>query len=185
MSRDEVSAKFTERAESVQTVVVEAVNLASGLEYAAELTLKKGGRRIAAPGISEERLSLLSSICRDKGLDILQENLRLESERIDTGLTFADWGIARTATLAINSQSEDSRLAAMLCETHVAILSKSKIVYDIGEIEAELAAMMKAAPGYLAFVSGASRTADIERVLTIGVHGPSELHVVILEEDPA
>jgi len=42
---------------------------------------------------------------------------------------------------------------------------------------------MKSAPRYLSFISGASRTADIERVLTIGVHGPRELHLLILDEE--
>jgi L-lactate dehydrogenase complex protein LldG len=71
----------------------------------------------------------------------------------------------------------------MLSETHVAVIPKSRIVADVESIEEELCLMMNAAPGYVAFISGASRTADIERVLTIGVHGPQELHVLILEED--
>lgn len=41
---------------------------------------------------------------------------------------------------------------------------------------------MKKTPNYLAFITGASRTADIERVLALGVHGPLELHILILED---
>jgi L-lactate dehydrogenase complex protein LldG len=45
--------------------------------------------------------------------------------------------------------------------------------------------MMKNTHSYVAFISGASRTADIERVLTIGVHGPQELHILILNDNGA
>jgi L-lactate dehydrogenase complex protein LldG len=50
------------------------------------------------------------------------------------------------------------------------------------ELESELREGMKSAPRYVSFISGASRTADIERVLTIGVHGPQELHLLILDD---
>ena len=83
----------------------------------------------------------------------------------------------------MDSTSEDFRIATMLCETHVAVLPKSRIVPDVMSLEDELASALKTAPKYLAFISGASRTADIERVLTIGVHGPQELHLLILEGD--
>ena len=82
----------------------------------------------------------------------------------------------------MDSTSEDFRIATMLSETHVAILPRSRVVPDAMALESELTSALKAAPKYLAFVSGASRTADIERVLTIGVHGPQEFHILFLED---
>ncbi len=49
-------------------------------------------------------------------------------------------------------------------------------------MEADLVGLMESPPSYVAFITGASRTADIERVLTIGVHGPQELHVLLLKD---
>ena len=182
MGLPEDRERFKQRAALVQTVVIEVDGMGAAFEYAADLTVKQGGQSIAAPGIAGEDLSLLESVCRNKNLMLIHENLREEAGRISTGLTMADWGISRTATLVIDSESEDIRIATTLSETHVAVLPESRIVPDLEDLEAELTRLMKATPGYLAFISGASRTADIERVLTIGVHGPQELHVVIMGE---
>jgi L-lactate dehydrogenase complex protein LldG len=182
MGRPEDIAKFKEQARAVQTVLIELNDLSAAFEYAAELTLKQGGQNIAAPGITGKNRALLASMCRTKKLALLTENLRDKAGLICTGLTMADWGIAETATLVLDSKSEEIRIASMLSETHVALLPAARIVRDAAAIEKELALKMKSAPCYLAFISGASRTADIERVLTIGAHGPRELHVLILRE---
>ena len=99
-----------------------------------------------------------------------------------TSITPADFGAAATGSLVLDSTSEDMRIATMLCEAHVAVLERDRIRPDLESFEPELSGLMADAPNYTAFITGASRTADIERVLTIGVHGPAELHVVILEE---
>ena len=101
---------------------------------------------------------------------------------MDIALTMADYGIAETGTLAIESSSEELRLATMLAEIHVAVLPKSRIRATAEDIYAELKGLMNQNPDYLAFITGASRTADIERVLALGVHGPLELHILILED---
>jgi L-lactate dehydrogenase complex protein LldG len=127
----------------------------------------------------------LAELCRQAEITLVTEKIREHIGKIQTGLTLADWGVAETATLVLDSTSEDVRIATMLSETHVAVLPRSRIKSDIMELESELSESMKSAPRYLSFISGASRTADIERVLTIGVHGPQELHLLILDDEPA
>ena len=93
-----------------------------------------------------------------------------------------DYGIAETGTLVIDSSSEAVRLATMVSEVHVAVLPKSRIRATALDLETELRDLMQSAPNYAAFITGASRTADIERVLALGVHGPLELHILLLED---
>lgn len=174
---------FKERAEAVQTTVTEVADLHQAFRYAVALTKEKGGSTIAAPALGPESRSQLAGLCRQAEITLLAENLRDHVGRIQTGLTVGDWGIAETATLVLDSTPEDVRIATMLSEVHVAVLPKSRIRSDAMELEPELSETMGSAPRYLAFISGASRTADIERVLTVGVHGPQELHLLILDEE--
>jgi L-lactate dehydrogenase complex protein LldG len=183
MEKDSQIKLFKEKAEAVQTIVTDVKSLQQAFLYAVEVTKNQGGSTIAAPGLAPEEASQLAEICRQSELTLITENVRNHIGNIQTGFTLGDWGIAETATLVLDSTPEDVRIATMLSETHVAVLSRSRIKSDSMELEPELNEVMKTAPRYLAFISGASRTADIERVLTIGVHGPQELHLLILDEE--
>jgi L-lactate dehydrogenase complex protein LldG len=170
------------QAEAVQVVVREVADLEEACRYAADLTKNQGGAVVAAPGWPKKKLPSLKKIFTGAGLEFLTENLRRRAGDLYTGFTRADYGISETGSLVLESTSEDLRLATMLSEVHVAVLPKSKIVPDTMALEATLAERFRQPPCYMAFITGASRTADIERVLTIGVHGPQELHLLLLEE---
>lgn len=186
MEKHEQIRLFKERAEAVQTFVAEIAELRQAFRYAIEITKEQGGLTIAAPGLDRQdtaALPALQALCEESGLTLLTENLRSAIGRLHTGFTIADHAIAETATLVQDSSSEDLRIATMLSEIHIAVLPASRIRPDAMALEAELKDSLQAPPRYLAFISGASRTADIERVLTIGVHGPQELHVLVLPEE--
>lgn len=183
MASNEILTLFEEKAKAVQTLVAGVKNLDEAFRYAIRVTAAQGGKVVAAPGFGADELAALEKIGAEEGISVLGEGLRAHIGGFHTGLTRADWGIAETATLVLASSAEDMRLATTLSETHVAILPGSRVRREASELEGELSALMKSAPSFVAFVSGASRTADIERVLTIGVHGPQELHVLLMEAD--
>lgn len=91
-------------------------------------------------------------------------------------------GVAESGTIVVDSASEQLRLATMLAETHVAVLPAANLRTDLFALEGELNQTLSQAPGYLAFITGPSRTADIELVLTLGAHGPRRLHILLLED---
>lgn len=148
---------------------------------AEELCDTKQQKIIAAPALENGLGKDLQRLCDDKGIGLVTEGLRANLAGIDIGLTFVDYGIAETGTLVLDSSSEDLRLATMISEVHIAVLSKSRLRPDAFAIEKELQDNMRSTPNYTAFITGASRTADIERVLALGVHGPLELHILLLE----
>lgn len=169
-----------EKAEAVQAVVTEIKHLDEAFQYTVNLTKNQGGKSIAASGLDENDRAKMAAVCQQNKLVLLTKNLRDHISGLHTGFTIADWGVAETGTLVLKSGSEDIRIATMLTETHVAVLERSRIQPDLMTLETELGQVMKAPGSYLAFITGASRTADIERVLSIGVHGPQELHILII-----
>jgi L-lactate dehydrogenase complex protein LldG len=95
------------------------------------------------------------------------------------GLSQMDWALADTGTLVQDATAVDKRLVSTLPTIHVALIATEGLRADmpawLGEARPETA-------GYLAMVTGPSRTADIERVLTIGVHGPERLVIVFVDQ---
>lgn len=151
-------------------------------EPSMELCREKTGKIMAAPGLPQEQYATLDTLCADKGMELIDSGLRRHLGGIDIGFTVCDLGIAETGTLVLNSASEEVRLATMVSETHVVVLPVSKLRATSYEAEEELLAFMSDTPSYLAFITGASRTADIERVLALGVHGPLDLHIMLWED---
>jgi L-lactate dehydrogenase complex protein LldG len=139
-------------------------------------------RIIAAPGLDDEDFALLEKVCETKGFLCLRTGLRKYLAGIDVGIAWADFAVAASGTCAVPTTDEEVRLATMICESSVLLLRKSTIKPDLASIAGQLREMQNTgAPGYVTFITGPSRTADIERVLAIGVHGPLELHVILLE----
>ncbi len=97
------------------------------------------------------------------------------------GVSEFQWGLATTGTIAQDASDPRLRLVSMLTETHVAILRSASLLPDL---ECLLARVDPRRARYLACVTGPSRTADIERVLTIGVHGPKKLVVIAVDGPP-
>jgi L-lactate dehydrogenase complex protein LldG len=184
MQNPDLIKLMQEKAEAVQTIVSKIIRIEDALQYTVNITKERGGQTVAATGLAAKEQGLLKKQCETADLTLLEFPLKPHANEIHTSLTPVDWGIAETGTLVLDSTSEDVRIATMLAETHVAVLPISKIKLDSASIENELNAILKMdASLYYAFITGASRTADIERVLAIGVHGPQELHILIMEEN--
>jgi L-lactate utilization protein LutC len=95
----------------------------------------------------------------------------------EAGITAADYGLADTGSLVIFTA--EPRLLSLLPPCHIAVLPKSKIVASLDDV-----LRLRPLPGEQAsamvVITGPSRTADIEMRLVRGVHGPGEIHVIIL-----
>ncbi len=95
------------------------------------------------------------------------------------GISQLDWAMANTGSLIQDAAPVDRRLVSTLPNIHIAIVETNRLLPDM------LAVFSKIRPeqtNYISFITGPSRTADIERVLTIGVHGPEKLIIVFVDD---
>lgn len=204
----ELVERFTQKAQAVSAIVKPVGSLKEAYAYAADICLNKeacqllmsgcegavsdaaadlcatkaADRILAAPQFEGKRLKELKAACDKAGIKLVTEGLRGNLAGIDLGFTIADFGLAETGTVVVDSSSEEVRLSTMISEINVVVLPLSKLRKDSYEAEDELSAIIGKTPSYMAFITGASRTADIERVLAIGVHGPLELHILLWED---
>jgi L-lactate dehydrogenase complex protein LldG len=89
----------------------------------------------------------------------------------------ACYGLADTGSVVLTAGPNEPRARHLLPEVHVSVLSEASILPGLAEL---FAAVEHDLPSALAIITGPSRSADIEQRLVIGVHGPREVHVVLI-----
>lgn len=143
---------------------------------------------VVLPDCATVRRLQLAAALRERGCEVVTEHLRAAAVEAAAGITGANFALADTGTVVLDSTDEALRLASTLPPCHFIILDPRKILADgLAAVGPLRLLQQRQSPDFIAFITGPSRTADIERVLTIGVHGPSELHILLLEgvsDDP-
>jgi L-lactate dehydrogenase complex protein LldG len=95
------------------------------------------------------------------------------------GITGAYCAIAETGTLMTVSGRETPATVSLLPETHIAVVKTSRIVRGMEEAWQLARRELGRLPRAVNFISGPSRTADIEQTVTLGAHGPYRVHIVL------
>ncbi len=118
-----------------------------------------------------------------KIINRLSKTPQIDKKGINRALVEAVLGIAETGSVLLSEPSENHRRATALCERLEVVLPASRIVDSLEEASEKLKELTSTENGtYAVFVTGASRTADIEMSLTLGVHGPQEMKVFIVKD---
>ena len=111
--------------------------------------------------------------------DVHSVEARAELATFTLGITGAEAGLAETGSLVLISGPGRSRLASLLPAVHIALLSRDAIVGSLAALEAARPELVTRGANFLC-ITGPSRTADIEHTLSRGVHGPKEVHVILI-----
>ncbi len=146
---------------------------------------------LAELGISRRLANLGKSVATWGGRESAAgENLLGEFNKAsfaaEVGMTGVDFVLAETGTLVLSSATERVQVASLAPPVHVALYRRSQLVGSLDEVLARLPISASSdhpsAGRSVVFVTGSSRTADIEQILVRGVHGPRAVHAILVED---
>jgi L-lactate dehydrogenase complex protein LldG len=169
-------AEFRARAEAMQSTT-ESVAALADVPVAAARYL--AARRLPAIGCVWPALSALD--WQGAGIAV-EPRPAVDADLV--GITGAFAGIAETGTLMTVSGPDTPASASLLPETHIAVVAAARIVPHMEDAWALLRAELGQPPRAVNFISGPSRTGDIEQTIVIGAHGPYRVHIIVTTELP-
>ena len=117
----------------------------------------------------------------DAGIEVYTDHIRLHAETAKGGVMEAHCAIADLGSIVQLSDDIDARIIAVMPEYCIGVVRLSEMVDDYDAMFDKLCSLEKL-PAFVGFITGPSRTADIECVSTVGVHGPLKLSVVVITD---
>ncbi len=182
--------RFQAALEALAGVVHEARSIDEAADVVAGLASRLGSRTIL--GWTDEAMALpgMTAALQARGVSIVDPEIPqagdaraaklAELAALSLGLTGADAGLADTGSVIVATGPGRPRMASLLVPVHVAVLRVDRLVDSISGLLATRGDLVAAGSNLVA-ITGPSRTADIEHTLSRGVHGPGEVHVILLD----
>ncbi|MEI6034594.1 MAG: lactate utilization protein C [Verrucomicrobiae bacterium] len=180
-SLDGLVSLFEKNSADLKTEVRRCADAAAVGSELAALAREHGWRSVAS-----HRFDLGNPAVQALGLPVVDTGDSYETaalERCDAGISGCDCLVAQTGGIMVTAASAGGRALSVLPPHHVVIASKSQLVGDLADAFAHLRNAHKEIPAFVSFITGPSRTGDIERILVLGAHGPKKL-TVLLADDP-
>lgn len=175
---DKITERFIESAKRVGAEVLTMDTLQDAVSY---IQGKAKGAALV-PETSLVRRHHLRALLSEAGVDVFTGKFRNAGQLPGAGITFCNFCLADSGTVVLESTDEEMRLATTLPEMHFILVDPATILPDnLAAVEPMTAFHQGHDPKFIAYITGPSRTADIERVLTIGCHGPREVHILLVE----
>lgn len=179
----DLSARFLEELEALDGHGKRVASYEEARDYILSLAEeKKAALLVRWDGEELERLSVDEPL-NEAGVEVAiwrdVENFREVAGRADIGLSTAEWAIAETGSLVLESGPDKGRTVTLLPPTYVAVVPMERMLSTMPEV-IEKYAEKEEIPANLCFHTGPSRSGDIEQSLTIGMHGPGDVHVILV-----
>jgi L-lactate dehydrogenase complex protein LldG len=162
--------KSLAQSSTVESVATQAEAPAAIARYLAGLNLPL--RAVVSPGLAALNWSVAGIEAAARGAE--------DTDLV--GITTCFCAVAETGTLMLCSSPDHPATVSLLPETHIALVPASRIVPGMEEAWALARAELGVLPRAVNFISGPSRTGDIEQTIVLGAHGPYRVHLVVIED---
>jgi L-lactate dehydrogenase complex protein LldG len=172
---------FAEMSEKLRVEFHECSNLADARQRLLALAKEENWSRLAthAGPLADAVVAELPA-----SISLMRANGGYDSDALaayEAGLTECDCLVAQTGSICVTSLSAGGRALSVLPPHHLVVARRAQLVGDLCEAYALLAQRYAAAwPSFVGFITGPSRTGDIERILVLGAHGPKRLTVLLV-----
>ena len=174
-------ALFGKLSEMLRTEFVQCSTAKAAATHIAALASAESWTRIAlhagelCDAIAADFPPTLALLKIDAGYD------KRELEACDAGFTECECLVAQTGSVCVTAPSSGGRALSVLPPHHIVIARQSQVVPDLTAAYELLAAKYRGTyPSFISFITGPSRTGDIERILVLGAHGPKKLTVLLV-----
>jgi len=173
-------AILTENLGKLKAAVHRAADLGAAAGIVAALARDRGWRHVAWHGHANVEPVAAALPCQAERVDAGAFDKRT-LEACDAGITACEAVVAQTGSILVSSDTCGGRALSILPHVHIVIATLDQIVATLGEaLDAARDRHAGRLPSMLSFITGPSRTGDIERILVLGAHGPKELVVVLV-----
>ncbi|WP_019850692.1 lactate utilization protein [Desulfitobacterium sp. PCE1] len=174
--------RFQTKLQAVSGECYRAKTLKDAEELIAQIVKEKEIESVAMVNSPIAKAMSLPEKLSDRGITVYTERYPEVTPTVGAGITEMKWAIAELGTLVQYAEDVNERLCSSFTPIHIALVQTSTLLPDI---MTALATVHKEPriPGFVGFITGPSRTSDIERVLTIGVHGPEQLIAIFIDEE--
>ena len=177
-------ARFLEELEAVGGHGRRVRNIAEARKYVLSLAREREAKLLLRWDVEELARMKADDPLREAGVEVAVwrddlEDLKSVAARADIGLSTAAWAIAETGSLVLEGGAGRGRIVTLLPPCYVAVVYARNVISTVSEMIGKYAERGEI-PANVCFHTGPSRSGDIEMTLTIGVHGPGDVHVVLV-----
>ncbi|NTW00436.1 MAG: LUD domain-containing protein [Oscillochloris sp.] len=190
---EDLADQFASELRKLSGKVYAVADDASAVAQIGAILDEKGATQIIAWDLAQIGLSGLPQLLTERGISLAETNIQGDThkEQLQTMepasvcISGADVAIAESGSLLLRHGVGRPRLASLLAPYYIAVLRTSQLVRGLGEALAQLrnryGSDIFISTSNLTLITGPSRTADIEMTLALGIHGPQEIHVVLIK----